>query len=293
MGRTYIATTLIAAVVMACSPMQSAEPSVGPAITPSAALTVPPPQEPSPSPVTIQILDDEALADVHLQDSGATAVCDPDPSAFGDVFCSDGLEWGLRALRTVMPSVDRLYLNRPACASGTCTPEDVNIVRVIGWIGDDAHTVFLDGDNSTVTVPVPGAAALWPLATSSVPPPIFRPSIKNAATEIHRREPYPYCGRAMPIGLVDDTPAEVERYRAINTCFLDGVLDGRPVEMIEITAVTEKPALFRFDGQGPVLRYLESTEGTAARRWYRAEGPVILGSSVLFGLEQYLSVRVD
>jgi hypothetical protein len=72
------------------------------------------------------------------------------------------------------------------------------------------------------------------------------------------------------------------------------VLEGRPVEMIDITAVAEQPALFRFGGQGPVIRYLEQGEDHSGRPgWYRAAGPIILGGSVYFSLSFNLEpVRV-
>ena len=241
------------------------------------------------------LLDLDALPAVSLEDADATAICDPDPSAFGDVFCYDGLELGHRALRTVMTSVDRLYLNRPACASGICIPDQVNRVRVIGWSGDEAYTVLMDWDANTITVPIPSAAAAWPAAISSIAPAVRRPSLDNAPAEIANREPYPFCGRAQPIGLRSDTPEKVARVNAINSCFFDGVLAGRPVEMIEITAITEQPAMFRFGGPGPVIRYLEKREGPIVKRgWYRAEGPIVLGGSVYWGISFNLEpVKVD
>ena len=251
MTRADLATGLLALIVAACSPVPSADPSSAAVASPS----MPPPAmrtstTPVPSPSSLPLLDLETLPVVHLEDSGATSICDLDPSAFGDVFCYDGLDFGHRALRTVMASIDRLYLNRPACAGGACIPDEVNRVRVIGWSGDEAYSVLIDWDDSTITVPTAGAAAPWPSASSSLAPPIRRPSFDNVPAEIRQRESYPFCGRAKPIGFRDDKPEVVARVYAINRCFFDAVLDGRPAEMIHITAVTEQPALFRFGDRG-------------------------------------------
>lgn len=271
--------------VAACSPTPSNGPSPPPSTAPPNSLaTTLPTHVPSASPSSAASLDLETLPKVRLADSDTTAICDPDPSAFGDVFCYDGLDLGFRALRTTMTSVDRLYLNRPACASGVCDPDEVNRVRVIGWSGADAYTVLMDWDANTITIPTPGAAAAWPFATSSVPPSIRWPSIDNAPTEIGRREPYPFCGRAKPLGFQDEEPGDREEVEAINACFFDAVLEGRPVEMIEVTAVTRQPALLRFDGYGFVIRYMQEGEGPD-RGWFRREGALVLGRTVLGSLE--------
>lgn len=285
MGRTLVLKWSLALLVAACSPTPSATPSLAPSVTPPSPYpTTRPTEGPSGSPSSLPFLDPETLAAVRLDESDVTAICDPDPSASGDVFCYEGLELGFRALRTTMTSVDRLYLNRPACASGVCVPDEVNRVRVIGWSGADAYTVLMDWDADTITVPIPDAAVAWPAATSSVPPPIRRPSIDNAPAEIRRREPYPFCGRAKPLGFQDEEPGDREEVEAINTCFFDGVLEGRPVEMIEIPAVTRKPALLRFDGIGFVTRYLQEGDGQD-RGWFRREGSLVLGRSVYGSLD--------
>jgi hypothetical protein len=267
---------VLAVIVGACSPMPSAEPSKAlPISSPTAMQTVGPTERPSPSPVPL--LHQEDLPVVELEDSGAIAVCDPDPSAFGDVFCYDGLRLGLRALRTLVPKVDRLYLNRPGCAAGSCIPDQVNKVRVIGWVGADAFTVFIDWDESAITEPVPGAPVAWPAAKSSIAPPVARPSIEGAPREVREREAHPFCGRAKP--------GDNERELAISACFFDAVLEARPVEMIVITDITRTPAIFRFDGQGMVVRYMEYHDDRFnSRGWHRAEGPVSLGHSVYHGL---------
>jgi hypothetical protein len=182
-----------------------------------------------------------------------------------------------------MPSIDRLYLNRPACATGVCVPEEVSRVRVIGWSGPEAFTVTMDWDANTITVPAPGAAAAWPSATSSIAPSIRRPSLDDVPREIREREPYPFCGRAQPIGFQDDTPEDVARVRDINSCFFDGVLEARPVEMIDVSAVTRDPAIFRFDGRGRVVRF-ELEGDSPGRGWVRREGWLILGGTVYWSL---------
>jgi hypothetical protein len=73
---------------------------------------------------------------------------------------------------------------------------------------------------------------------------------------------------------------------AVNRCFFDGMLQGRPVEMVMITDVTRQPVVFRFDGSGFVTRYMqEGGDGSTSRAWYRRDGCEILGSSVYWGLE--------
>ncbi len=283
----------LAALLSACIQSPRASPTgaiVATTASPPAA-TSEPSLQPSPSPIAKLV--EEDLPNFSLEDERPTAVCDQDPSdAYADgrrspIFCYDGLDLGFRALRTRMPSVERLYLHRGACAAIPCTPVELDKVEVIGWHGTDAYTVLISSDPSFITVPVEGAAAEWPTAASSSAPAVDRPAISGGAREVNRREPYPHCGRERSARSGQSS----ERKFEINRCFFDGVLDGRPVEMIMITDVTHEPVLLRFDGHGFVTRYMQY--GTP-EDWYRDEGPVILGGSVFFGLSHDAAgVRIE
>jgi hypothetical protein len=171
-----------------------------------------------------------------------------------------------------MPSVDRLYLYRRPCAVLPCTQTELDTVDVIGWAGDDAFSVTITEEPFTLTVPFDGAIAPWPQASSSIPPPVSRLAIEGASREIRRREPYPYCGRERP----HDSGQPAERRLEINRCFIDGVLEGRPVEMVFIPDVIREPVVMRFDGSGFIVVW-------SARQASR-ETCITLGTSVYFGL---------
>jgi hypothetical protein len=234
---------------------------------------------------------EEDLADVSFESERPTAVCGQDPSdayAGGprsQIYCHDGLALGFRALRTQMPAIERLYLQHGACTAVPCTQAELDTVAVIGWLGNVAYSVGITSDPYRISVPIPGATADWPAASSSVAPPLARPSIDGASRAIRTREPYPYCGRTTRnpfLGTSKERPSDAETVWAINRCFFDGVLDGRPVEMIEITAVTRQPVLLRFDGDGFITRYIR-TDGVGL--WRREEFVVVLNASVFNGLE--------
>jgi hypothetical protein len=221
------------------------------------------------------VRDPNTIADVDLRVERPTAVCDGNPNiAFlgapeSSIACDTGLGLGFRALRVDMPAIDRLYLHRRPCAALPCTQYELDVVDVIGWLGERAMTVtIVEGQ---LTFPLDGAVAAWPAASTSVPPPIDRPLIKGAPREIARREPYPYCGRQQPT----DSGQPDQRRVEINRCFIDGVLDGRPVEMVFIPEVIREPILFRFSGRGFV-------DAWSARNGSWATC-ITLGSSVYWG----------
>jgi hypothetical protein len=220
-------------------------------VTPTA--TIRPSERPAPTPEpTVHFLGVEDLADVDLYDERPTAVCDGDPNnAFldapeSDIDCCNGLRFGFRAIRTRLASVDRLYLHRRSCAALPCTRLELDTVDVIGWKSDNAVSVTMTGAYDRITAPVEGAIAPWPSASSSTSPPIARPAIEGAPTAIRRREPFPYCGRQRPV----DSGQSGERQVEINRCFIDGVLEARPVEMVFVPEVIREPILIRFDGTG-------------------------------------------
>jgi len=233
-------------------------PSVNPTATAPLAVaptaTIRPSERPAtrtPTP-TVHLFGEEDLADVDLYVERPTAVCDGDPNiAFlnapeSNIDCYNGLRFGFRAIRTQLASVDRLYLYRRPCAALPCTQHELDTVDVIGWQGESAFSVTMTGVYSTMTAPASGAAAPWPNASSSIPPSIARPTIDGAPRAIRLREPYPYCGRQQPV----DSGQTTERQVEINRCFIDGVLEARPVEMVFIPDVVREPILIRFDGSG-------------------------------------------
>lgn len=287
-------TVLLAACLAACGPSPTPRPTTT-EVVPSVQPSNPPSTQPPPSPSLIPLMSEDELADVSVDAERPTAICDQDPSdARVDgpkslIDCSGGLQYGFRALRTRLGSIDRLYLHRGSCAAVPCTPEELDVVSVIGWHGSDAYSVVITADPegvtvSTITAPIAGALAAWPKASSSVPPRVARPSIPGAPHELRRRAPYPYCGREKPVGVAADQPGDYELGLEINRCFIDGVLEGRPVEMIVITAVTRQPVVLRFDGSGFVTQYMQ-IEGTASMPpgWYRREGCITLERFVYFG----------
>lgn len=278
-----------AVLLIACEPTPTSNPDPSvPRHTPLSTGAPSTQSSASPSSSPISLIDESDLSDASLDAERPTGICDPEPRTAnpdaGDsqVFCSDALELGFRALRTVLPSIDRLYLDRQTCAAVPSTPRELDEVRVVGWLANEAYTVVIDWNDSTITKPTPGASSPWPSATSSVAPPVARPPIVGAPREVRRREPFPFCGRAKPLGFGRDEPGDYERVLEINRCFYDGVLQGRPVEMILITDVTREPAILRFDGTGFVSRYMQEGDH-ADRRWYRRDGTLILGSSVYHG----------
>jgi len=234
--------------------MPSASPTSTPALAVTPTATIRPSERPAahtPEP-TVHLFGLEDLADVDLYVERPTAVCDGDPNiAFLDapessIDCYNGLRFGFRAIRTQLAAVDRLYLYRRPCAALPCAQHELDTVDVIGWQGDSAFSVTMTGDYSRMTAPAPGAIAPWPSASSSIPPPIARPAIDGAPKAIRRREPYPYCGRQQPV----ESGQPGERQVEINRCFIDGVLEARPVEMVLIPEVIREPIVIRFDGSG-------------------------------------------
>lgn len=165
-------------------------------------------------------------------------------------------------MKTTLAHVDRLYLKRPVCASIPCTPEELATVIVTGWSGDAATTVVIDGERNRITPPLPDAAATWPIPTSTQGPSPARPDIDGAPRSIRDREPLPYCGSAD-----DDRQAAMQ-------CFRDAVLDGRPVEMIEMFAIGGGTQVFRFDGRGLIQRF-----APFGNEWREDRGGMIIGSA--------------
>lgn len=91
-----------------------------------------------------------------------------------------------------------------------------------------------------------------------------RPVIEGAPREVATRTPYPFCGSA-----------ELGDPSSALGCSRDAVLAGRPAELIDHVYGTEGGAitwLYRFDGQGALVRYSYD-----AGRWLRQAGTMILG----------------
>jgi len=103
--------------------------------------------------------------------------------------------------------------------------------------------------------PLPGPIATHP---AFMPPPAALPDLGgNPPAELHDRRPTPFCGTE------DLTTPDAFATKA-RTCFLGGVLAGVPVELVSRSFSTEGHALltlYRFAGQGPILRYVRAAAG--------------------------------
>jgi hypothetical protein len=261
MGGFGLTTALIAGVLLACQPPS---PTTSPTATAS-PLVVPttPAASVLPTPTAIAFLDADDLPPAVLEDQGATSICDPKPNRDAGrtpAGCYDATLLGLQALHTATQSVDRIYLRRIPCASTVCTSAELNVVTVTGWSGDMALSVRLDYGRGTTTVPFADQSATWPTpAQAPTSPPVVRLAVAGAPRVVRERAPYPFCGEA-PEG-----PSPVR------SCFRDAVLEGLPAEMHDRNAVTGEIWIFRFDGQGLITRYGDSTDG-----WFRDAGSMIL-----------------
>jgi hypothetical protein len=216
---------------------------------------------------------------IELASVGATALCDGEPSQGNGeageslIKCSDGLAFAVVAIRTVTPeAVRRLYLQRPACATVPCTEDELSTARVGAWTATRTFSVQLDARLGTVPVPVEGNDAAWPRPGISAAPRVARPSFKGAPHEVAERDPYPFCGQAE------------FREPVVLACFRDGVLVGRPVEMVARLHGTEGADLLeirRYAGSGPLIGYQHDQtvgqDGRAANIWRRDAGAMILG----------------
>jgi hypothetical protein len=207
---------------------------------------------------------------VELDPAVLTALCDPEPAALtpdaGEttLFCLDGLSLGLRAFRVVSPgNITRAYLSRPACTAYPCSVDELSSATVFGWTAEAALHVEIDSRFDSVSTPVAAVNAPWPVTDHPEEPPVQRIELAGAPQLIADREPFPYCGRSQ-----DDDPADVL------TCFRASVLDGRRAEMIRESVGVEGGVveLFRFNGDGAILRYL-SADGV----WRDQAGTMVLG----------------
>lgn len=252
-----VALTLAACTAAPTPPARSAT---------SAPIASPPPsRSASPSPPPVIYLDPSQLPSASLATEGATLVCDPDPAqvstgaASSNVICYDALALALRAFHTVVPAVDRLYLQRPSCPASPCPSPQLDLATVLAWSGSQALAVTVDGAHDRVSAPTPDMAAQWPDASGS-PPTTLRPSIAGAPTSVRNRPPFPFCGDATVVG------------SSAYACFLDQVLEGRPAELLDRFAVSGGVEVLRFDGQGLIERFAEWPDG-----WFQDGGSVILG----------------
>ena len=262
--------------IAACATPYSS-PAPTPTLLASATLVPTPSQTPYHSPSSTTFLDPDLLPQASLEEEGATLVCDPEPSQLNSnagktlVPCYDGLLLGLRALKSAIDGVDRLYLRRPGCAAIPCTPLELGTATVTGWSGGSATSVTVDWERLQITVPERDPLATWPSPNSITSPPISRPAIDGAPDIVRDRDPYPFCGDVERDGL------------AAERCFLDLVLGGLSAEMLDRLDVTGGTQVFRFGGQGLIVRYAEFPDG-----WYRDAGSVILGTAGGWSFDNWL-----
>jgi hypothetical protein len=244
---------------VATLPSGSAAPSASgtPSATPS-----PPSAEPSPVVLAFDDLPEPETDDT----TRPLAVCQPVPGQAlpdgGDdlVGCGEGIEIGLRAIRTATTNpFDRVLLVRPTCAVAPCSEEALATGTVVAWNGR-AWQTSLDFRTRTATAPT-ASTEPWPSAEEAAPA-IKRPAIDGAPAEVARREPLPFCGAA-----------EVGEPPAVNRCFLAAMFAGRPAEMIETLYGTEGGTVhvvIRFLGSGPIVTYQNGVDAQARPLpWYR------------------------
>lgn len=245
----------------------------------SPSLSALPTAAPSPTLPQPTLLDPDDLPSANLEELDATLICDPEASRIDGngeslVACYDGLLLGLRALTTAVDGVDRLYLRRPICASSPCPPEELSRVTVTGWTGDAATSVTIDWEDFRVTPPAPDPGARWPTPNSTAAPAVARPEIEGAPKVVQEREPLPFCGNAIEIGV------------AANQCFLSAVLDGRPAEMLDKFDVTGGTVVYRFDGRGLVCRYAMFPDG-----WLTDAGGLVLSGPGGWSLDNWVEAE--
>jgi hypothetical protein len=282
-SRPLMVLSLATMAALALASCGSATPSSGPdgstSPSPTRSLVaspiassppVSPSPEPSPSPLTYaELLETGAPLDPAI----VTAVCDPAPSQTNfeagesTVFCTDGLDLGLRAIQTIAGGpIERLYLRRMPCPTNPCSADTLDTAVVTGWSSDGPVSVTIDSRLSTVTAPVADPSATWPPPGPVRVMPVKRPPIAGAPSEVSTRTPYPLCGIADMLG--DANPGAFE-------CFESAVLDERAAELLFHVFSTEgEPItwLYRYSGHGAVLRYESSSDS-----WLRQAGALVLG----------------
>lgn len=215
------------------------------------------------------LLDINGLPAGDLDPAALTVVCDPDPDqalprgGASQLFCADTARLGIRAMATLTGQpVSRIYIQRPVCPALPCFDAELDSATVTAWT--DAGSTSFAFDIRQLTIPTPTAdpAARWP-SLSMAAPSVDRPVFKGAPHVLATRTPYPFCGTTTDQGPPD-----------IANCFLSGVLEGRPVEMVDRSFGIEGGmviSIYRFDGAG-AIHSIVSVE----HRWIRVDGGVII-----------------
>jgi hypothetical protein len=276
--RTYRAIFVIAVVFgAACG---SATPTDSPSVSraPEATLVAIPTQTPilTPTPIPIaagDVVKIQGLPRIEFDARSPLVVCDPDPSQASvdagetTLPCIDGTTLAVRVLASLSDEpIHRLYLRRPPCSATPCTRDQLDTAIATGWFADGSMTVAMDSRLDWVLVTTDDPAAMWPMAGSSDLPSSAPIDVKNAPREIRLRDRYPSCGQ-------DDIA--VEPVGSADACFLGAVLRGRPAEYLLYVYGTEGGQFtwfYRFDGDGPVIRYRTDDKS----RWFREAGEIIL-----------------
>lgn len=272
--------SLVAAILIVVGGCVAPEPSRPATLYPSESPQPSASTDTSQGPPQPTPLDPDDLPEASLEIEMATAICDPEQSDLdinaGEslVPCYDGLVVGLRALKTSIEDIERLYLQRPRCASTPCTTEELSTVTVTGWSDGVATSVVIDWEQNRIRPPVTDLEAEWPRPSSTLAPPVAKPEIDGAPRYVRKREPLPFCGNA-----------DEDRAAAMQ-CFRDAVLDNRPAEMLESFDVGGGTQVFRFAGQGLVSRY--AMFGSV---WREHRGGLIVGPAFGWSFEEWFAGR--
>ena len=278
--RSFASALALVFVLSSCS--STTTPTATPRIEPTSISVIGTPSPAIATPIPTPLLSIRDLPHVELADVDATAVCDPEPSqgnvdaGESSIHCTDGLAVAVAVVRTVSQApVTRLYLHRPPCAAIPCSADESSVAEVTVWTATDAFSIQLDSRLEAVPSLAATHDALWPAAGGEPAPGAARPSISGAPPALSDRDAYPYCGRAE----LGDQPE-------VLGCFRDAVLAGRPAEMIQRVYGTEGGEIlwiYRYDGQGRLIRYAHDTsvtgDGQATDTWSRTEGAIVLGIS--------------
>jgi len=245
--------------------------SAGPTAVTSATPSSAPSAQATPARSVDSRLDINVLPRVDLSSEAPTAVCDPEPNQVSadagesTIACGDGLEVAARAVRsTGDAAIRRMWLRRPSCSSFPCTNDQLNTASVVLQTDEGVFVVDLDNRLRSISIPRPAVAPFWPDAGSSSVPPMSKPAIANAPSELNGRSALPYCGKTD-----DGSPASVA------ACFRDAVLSGRPAELEGLSHATEGGdvlQVFRFTGTGSVFVYSHFD------RWIKQSGALILNA---------------
>ncbi len=252
--RVFAAAALASVLAAGCAalPATPSPQSSATAVASPTAASPGPTSSPTPTATRLAIDSLTAATPRAALRGTTTGVCDGDPSLqqpespASTVLCGDALLLGARvAISLTGHSPHRLFLSRPDCST-PCSTDELSTGTVHIWVGARQLDAVIDTRLPYVTISDPGTPA-WPAPLGARTPPVARPHLPGAPSQLSRREALPYCGRT--VGAADPTAL---------ACFRDAVVAARPAEMIQTPATGEVVWVFRFAGSGATLRYQRS-----------------------------------